>query len=206
MPIIQPEQRPRPVYDSLAEHYDRAMQPLERFLFARLRPRLFENLPERARLLEVGAGTGANFCFYPRDVRGAAGEPSYEMLTKARAKERPRGVALLACAAEKLPFADSSFDAAIASLVFCSLASPPEAFAELRRVVRPGGAVRLLEHVRPRGLLGFVFDAVNLLTVPLCDDHFNRRTAREAERAGLRIEHIERRALGIINLIACRVP
>lgn len=195
-----------PVYDSLAAHYDGAMRPLERFLLARLRPRLFQHLPEDARILEVGAGTGANFPFYPQGARGAAGELSLAMIDKARAKVRPRGISIVCHRAEELPFADAAFDAAIASLVFCSVASPPQAFAELCRVVRRGGRVSLLEHVRPRGLLGYTFDALNLLTVPLCDDHFNRRTATEAERAGLRIEGIERRAFGIINLISCRVP
>lgn len=207
MPVeTQSKQRSRPVYDSLAEHYDRAMKPLERFLFARLRPRLFQDLPAGGRLLEVGAGTGANFSLYPRDARGAASELSFEMLDRARVKERPRGLSLVCCAAEELPFADATFDAAIVALVFCSVTSPARAFAEMRRVVRRGGAIRLLEHVRPRGAFGHVFDALSLLTVPLCDDHFNRRTAREAHRAGLRIERIERRALGIINLISCRVP
>jgi len=195
-----------PVYDLLAGHYDRAMQPLERFVFARLRPHLFRDLPPDARLLEIGAGTGANFQFYPATATGAACELSREMIEIGRAKQKPCGISFVQCEAERLPFADHSFDVAIASLVFCSVASQPEAFAELRRVVRPRGTIRLLEHVRPRGILGYVFDALNLITVPLFDDHFNRRTAREAFRAGLRIERIERRALGIVNLISCRVP
>jgi ubiquinone/menaquinone biosynthesis C-methylase UbiE len=113
-------------------------------------------------------------------------------------------VRLVQARAERLPFADASFDAAFATLVFCSVTSQPEAFAELRRVVRPGGIVVLVEHVRPPGLLGYVFDALSRLTVALIDDHFNRRTAQEAARAGLRIERVERRALGIVNLIVCR--
>jgi phosphatidylethanolamine/phosphatidyl-N-methylethanolamine N-methyltransferase len=205
MPVETQMRRPV-VYDSLAGHYDHAMRPLERFLFARLRPRLFQDLPPGARLLEIGAGTGANFQFYPATNIGAACELSREMIDRARMKQKPDGVSFVQCEAEQLPFADNSFDAAIASLVFCSVASQPEAFAELRRVVRPRGTIRLLEHVRPRGILGYVFDALNLITVPLFDDHFNRRTAREASRAGLQIEHIERRALGIVNLISCHVP
>ena len=203
---VETQSHQRPVYDSLAGHYDRAMRPLERFLFARLRPRLFRDLPPDTRLLEIGAGTGANFQFYPATITGAACELSREMIEMARAKHRPRRVSFVQCAAERLPFAEHSFDAAIASLVFCSVTPQREAFAELRRVVRPRGTIRLLEHVRPRGILGYVFDALNLITVPLFDDHFNRRTAREAFRAGLRVEHIERRALGIVNLISCRVP
>jgi SAM-dependent methyltransferase len=157
------------------------------------------------RILEVGAGTGLNFAHYPRGVSGAATEPSREMLRRAREKTRPAGIRLVQNSAEALPFADDSFDAAFATLVFCSVASPPEAFAELRRVVRAGGRVVLLEHVRPEGLLGPVFDAFSFFTVRLFRDHFNRRTAEEARRAGLRLLRVERHALGIIQLIVCEV-
>ncbi|HEX8852493.1 MAG TPA: class I SAM-dependent methyltransferase [Pyrinomonadaceae bacterium] len=200
-------QKPRqsPVYDRLAKHYERVMGPLDRRFFAGLRARALAALPAGGRVLEVGAGTGLNFPFYPRGARGVASEFSGEMLDIARGKaERPAGVRLVRARAEQLPFADASFDAAFATLVFCSVASQREAFAELRRVVRPGGTVVLLEHVRPRGLLGYVFDALSVLTVALIDDHFNRRTAEEAATAGLRLERVERRALGVVNLIVCR--
>jgi hypothetical protein len=71
--------------------------------------------------------------------------------------------------------------------------------------VRAGGRVVLLEHVRPPNPLGHVFDLISRLTVRLCDDHFNRRTADEARRAGLRIVGVEAHALGIIQLIVCEV-
>jgi len=83
--------------------------------------------------------------------------------------------------------------------------SPAQAFAELRRVVHPGGRAVLLEHVRPEGLLGKVFDALSLVTVPLFDDHFNRQTAREAQRAGLQVERVDKHLRGIVQLIVCRV-
>jgi ubiquinone/menaquinone biosynthesis C-methylase UbiE len=127
------------------------------------------------------------------------------MLRLAQTKPRPAGVRLVQTNAEALPFADDTFDAALATLVFCSVASPAKAFAELRRVVRAGGRVALLEHVRPPGLLGPVFDLISRLTVRLCEDHFNRRTADEARRAGLRIISVEPHALGIIQLIVCEV-
>jgi ubiquinone/menaquinone biosynthesis C-methylase UbiE len=127
------------------------------------------------------------------------------MLRIARQKERPDRLQLLQSCAEQLPFKDNSFDAAFATLVFCSLDRPAQAFSELRRVVKCGGTVILLEHVRPSGLLGPVFDLLNLITVPLFDDHFNRRTADEAKANGLELIKVERSLLGIINLIACRV-
>lgn len=198
--------KPKPaVYDRFAPNYDRLIAPLERRFLARLREKTLAALPADGCILEVGAGTGLNFNFYPRASRGVASELSFEMLRVARGKKRPKHVHLVQTSAETLPFADDSFDAAFATLVFCSVASPSEAFGELRRVVRPGGTIALLEHVRPNNLLGPLFDLLSLFTVWLFDDHFNRRTALEAERAGLKLIKVERRALGIINLIVLSV-
>lgn len=196
---------PARTYDEIAPHYDNAMRPLDRWFLARLRETTFRYLPQDARILEIGAGTGRNFVYYPTNQLAIASEPSREMLRIASQKQRPDNVQLIQSCAEQLPFADDSFDAAFASLVFCSLAHPSEAFAELRRVVKAGGTVILLEHVRPNGLLGPVFDLLNLLTVPLFDDHFNRRTADDAQANGLHLVKVERSLLGIINLISCRV-
>lgn len=196
--------RGQAIYDRVAGRYDRAIAPLEKRFLARLRAQALNLLPQDSLILEVGAGTGLNFPFYPRGARGVASELSCEMLKLARIKNHPAGIHLIQTSAERLPFQDESFDAAFATLVFCSIASPDDAFSELRRVVRPGGRIVLLEHVRPNGLLGYFFDALNLLTVALFDDHFNRRTAQAAERAGLQLLRVEPRAFGIINLIVCR--
>lgn len=192
------------IYDRLAGRYDRAIAPLEKLLLRRLRAQALLLLPEDSHILEIGAGTGLNFPFYPEGARGVASELSCEMLKLARVKSHPAGVRFVQSSAERLPFQDESFDAAFATLVFCSISSPEQAFSELRRVVRPGGRIVLLEHVRPGGLMGYFFDALNVLTVALLDDHFNRRTAQTAERAGLELLSVERRALGIVNLIVCR--
>ncbi len=194
-----------PAYDRVASYYDHWMRPLERAGLGRLRASALAELPETGRLLEVGAGTGANFPFYPRGARAACAEPSREMLLRARGKpERPAGASLVQAFAERLPFADGAFDAAFATLVFCSVRAPAEGLAELRRVVRAGGRVVLLEHVRPAGALGYAFDALSLLTVPLFEDHFNRRTAEEARRAGLTVERVDKHLLGAVQLIVCR--
>ncbi len=192
-------------YDKFAPQYDAVRRPLERLFLTRLRSQTFNLLPRNARVLELGAGTGRNFVFYPAETRGVASEPSREMLKIAKDRKRPAAVSLIQCQAEELPFNSSVFDAAFATLVFCSVSSPAKAFAELRRVVRSGGTILLLEHVRPGGLLGPIFDLINLVTVPLFEDHFNRRTADEARAAGLQVVGVEKSLLGAINLIACRV-
>jgi ubiquinone/menaquinone biosynthesis C-methylase UbiE len=191
-------------YDDLAPRYERALRPLERWFLERWRAQTLAHLPSDSRILEVGAGTGLNFPFYPCGAYGVASELSREMLKVAAGKSKPESVCLMQNSAEQLPFEEATFDAAFATLVFCSVSSQPKAFAELRRVVKPGGRIVLLEHVRPQGLLGPVFDLLNLLTVLLLDDHFNRRTAEEAQRAGLSVERIERKAQGIFNLIVLR--
>ena len=195
----------RAVYDDLAPRYEAAMRPLERWFLARWRAEVLGQLPAGARLLEVGAGTGLNFRFYPVEAQGVASELSCEMLKIAGGKSRPAGLNLVQNAAESLPFKDASFAAAFATLVFCSVASPGAAFAELRRVVKTGGTVVLLEHVRPPGILGPVFDLLNLFTTWLCADHVNRRTAETARAAGLEVLRVEQRFFGIFNLIVCRV-
>jgi len=195
---------PLVTYNELAPKYE-AISRFEQRFFPTLRAEALSLLPTNARILEVGAGTGLNFIHYPAGASGVASEPNSEMLKLAREKQRPSRVSLVQNCAEQLPFADDSFEAAFATLVFCSVASPPAAFAELRRVVRGGGKIILLDHVRPGGLLGPVFDVFNLFTVPLFDDHMNRRTSELAKVAGLEVVEVKRKAWGIVNLITCKV-
>ena len=192
-------------FDQFAPQYDTVMRPLERWFLTRLRTQMFDLLPRNARVLELGAGTGRNFVFYPAETCGVASEPSPEMLEIAKDRKRPAKVTLVQSRAEELPFKTAAFDAAFATLVFCSISSPAKAFVELRRVVRSGGTILLLEHVRPGGLLGSVFDLINLVTVPLFEDHWNRRTADDARAGGLEVVRVEKSLLGVVNLIACRV-
>ncbi len=197
----------RVIYDRFAPHYDCAFEPLEKWFLKRLRAETLRVIPDNSScILEIGCGTGSNFPFYTPQARGVASELSREMIARAKTKPRPAAVQLTQAHAEALPFAENSFDAAFATLVFCSIASPPKAFAELRRVVKPGGVIALLEHVRPDNFLAPFFDALSLLTVSLFDDHFNRQTANEARRAGLELTRIEKSLRGIVQLIVCRNP
>jgi len=191
-------------YDQVARRYDAAMRPLERWFLADLRARVFAELAQDHHLLEIGGGTGLNFTYYARHMSGSLIEPSREMLNIARNK-KPPNLYLVQGYAESLPFKDDSFDAAVATLVFCSVASPRDAFSEVKRVVKKGGKVVLLEHVRPANVLGPIFDLLSTVTSSLVDDRFNRRTADEAAAVGLRLVKVEKRFLGIINLIVCEV-
>jgi ubiquinone/menaquinone biosynthesis C-methylase UbiE len=196
---------PLTTYDQIAHRYDTFSRRFERWWLGDLRAQTLSLLPPNSRILEIGAGTGLNFIFYPPGSRGAATEKSSEMLRFAGEKARPPQVSLVQNCAEELPFSNSSFDVAFATLVFCSVASPVRAFEELRRVVKRGGAVILLEHVRPGGVLGPMFDLLNFVTQPFFEDNFNRRTVETASAAGLEVVDVRKHAWGIVNLITCRV-
>ncbi|HEY0460955.1 MAG TPA: class I SAM-dependent methyltransferase [Pyrinomonadaceae bacterium] len=189
------------LYDKFARVYDKALAPFEKRFLNAWRRETLSFLPENARLLEIGAGTGANFEFYPNSKQSVASEISIRMLETASRKTNE--ICLVQADAESLPFTANSFDAAFATLVFCSIPNPENAFTELSRVVKPEGKIVLLEHVRPNGLTGFVFDFLNIFTVALIEDHFNRRTAKLAKNAGLKILEVRQKALGIVNLIIC---
>src|SRR6185295_419418 len=112
---------PLVTYNELAPKYESFSRFEERF-FPTLRAEALSLIPPNARILEVGAGTGLNFVHYPVGASGVATEPNSEMIKVAREKQRPSQVSLVQNCAEQLPFAADSFDAAFATLVFCSIA------------------------------------------------------------------------------------
>jgi len=187
------------VYDRFAQNYDRCFAPLERLGLAEWRRRALGLVRQDSEILELGCGTGANFQFYPPSRIAVSSELSFEMLEAAMAKKA--GNHLVQADAQSLPFGDDRFDAVIATLVFCSIPDPSVAFSEARRVLRPAGQLVLLEHVRPPGALGYVFDALNKVSEPLFEDHFNRETLATALASGFREGKVERKLLGAVNLM-----
>jgi ubiquinone/menaquinone biosynthesis C-methylase UbiE len=105
--------------------------------------------------LELGAGTGHNLAHYPEGVtRLVLTEPDPHMAKRLRRRVEESGrahVEVLEAGAESLPFADDEFDTVIATLVFCTIPDPPAALAEVARVLKPGGRMLFLEHVRADG-------------------------------------------------------
>src|SRR5574340_1438462 len=117
-------------------------------------------------VLEVGAGTGRNFAIYDpeRVERVEAVEPDSAMLRYAheRVKTTRVPITLTQAPAENLPFADETFDSAVATLVFCSVTDPMRGLSEIRRVLKPGGILLLIEHVRAQGT--FAQQIQNMIT------------------------------------------
>ena len=100
-------------------------------------------------VVEVGAGNGKNFIHYPDRVTNVIAvepEPYLRSLAADAAATAPIPVRVTPGTAEHLPLPDNSVDAAVLCLVMCSLPDPPVALAEIRRVLRPGGMLRFLEH------------------------------------------------------------
>jgi ubiquinone/menaquinone biosynthesis C-methylase UbiE len=146
-------------------------------------------------VLEIGAGNGLNFAYYdPEQVeRLDAIEPDTAMLRYARerAAGAPVPVTLTQAPVESLPFADETFDCAVVTLVFCSVSDPAGGLREIRRVLKPGGKLLLIEHVRSRGAIsGRLQDMLVPLTTRLAGNcHWNRNTERTVADAGFQIEY-----------------
>lgn len=116
------------------------------------------------RVLEIGCGTGRMFAHYPRGARLVALEPNPEFLPVARraADRAAASITLLSGSGEKLPFTAAAFDAVVLSMVLCSVPSVPTVLAEVKRVLRPGGELRLIEHGRSdRAVSAFLMDLFN---------------------------------------------
>ena len=146
----------------------------------------------RGRTLDVGCGTGRNLPFLPPGSVGL--DPSAEVL--GRARRRAPGARLVQGSAEALPFRDESFDTVVSGLVLCSVPDPARALAEVRRVLRPGGSLRALEHVRATGTWQARWqDVLQPAWTRLTGGcHPNRDTERAVEAAGFEIEPEGRRA------------
>jgi ubiquinone/menaquinone biosynthesis C-methylase UbiE len=161
------------------------------------------------KVLEVGVGTGKNMAFYPQGLHITAIDLTPGMMEKARkhAAELHSDVDLRLGDVQTLDFPDDSFDAAVASFVFCSVPDPVLGLREIMRVVKPGGQVLILEHVRSaKHLVGLLMDAVNPMVVRMMGANINRRTVQNVQKSGLTLEKVEELGGGdIFKLIQARV-
>ncbi len=183
--------------------YDVMGGPVERGPLGRRRAVLVR--PLSGQVLDLGAGTGANFPLYGPSAHVVAVEPDPYMLRRALRRRALAGsghIDLCQAVGEALPFRDGSFDAVVATLVLCTVADPARTLHEARRVLRPGGRLYFLEHVRADGLLGRVQDAIRPLW-----SYFgggcvvNRRTEATLRQVGFTVERITRTRMGLLPVI-----
>jgi ubiquinone/menaquinone biosynthesis C-methylase UbiE len=145
-------------------------------------------------VIEVGAGNGINFAFYPLSVTKVVAvepEPYLRSLAVQAAGTAPVPVTVTDGVAERLPAEDASFDVGVVSMVLCSVRDPARALSELFRVIRPGGELRFYEHVRAnRPGLARLQRAVDALFWPRVFGgcHTSRDTRAAIEEAGFVIE------------------
>jgi ubiquinone/menaquinone biosynthesis C-methylase UbiE len=179
-----------------ARMYMRTAGTAEKRGAAEHRRRLLEGLG--GLVVELGAGHGLNFPHYPArvtEVIAVEPEPSLRTAAERAAVSAPVSIRVEPGTADDLPLEDESVDAAVASLVLCSVPDQAQALGELRRVVRPGGELRFYEHViprcQPRRLLLQIADHSGLWPWIAGGCHPARDTGAAIGRAGFRIESSE---------------
>ncbi len=162
--------------------------------FAELRTSLVGDL--EGEILEIGSGTGATFHYYGPKANVTAIEPSDEFraASEEAAESAAANIRIISGTGEKLPFPDAAFEVVTTSMALCSVASPSRTLTEFKRVLQPGGQLRLLEHVRSEHwLAGPLLDIFNPIWIRLNDVgcNWNRKTVETVRQAGFTIHSIE---------------
>jgi ubiquinone/menaquinone biosynthesis C-methylase UbiE len=178
--------------------YDRLTAGVEAAGLQAHRRRLLGDV--RGQVLEIGGGTGANLPFYGEHVQSLTViEPEAAMARKLerRIRDEHRTVELVRAPAENLPFADAQFDAVVSTLVLCTVKDQTRALSEIRRVLKPGGRLVFVEHVRseePR--LATWQDRLNGLNQIVAHGcNCNRRTLEAIGAAGFKLTSLEQTVL-----------
>jgi len=195
-------------YQRIAPVYDLLDLPFEYGRYRRIRRLLFQGLS--GRLLDVGVGTGRNFPFYPPGSQVVGIDISAAMLARAepRRKSAAAEVELRQMDVTRLDIPGRTFDAAVATFLFCVLPEELQvpALKELGRVVKPGGPVRLLEYVRPQRTVRRVLARLWEPWIAWAyGASFDRRTEEHIPEAGLELTEARFVVDDLVRLIAARV-
>ena len=195
-------------YQRIAPVYDLLDLPFEYGRYRRIRRLLFQGLS--GRLLDAGVGTGRNFAFYPPGSRVVGIDISSAMLARAepRRKSAAAEVELRQMDVTRLDIPDRTFDAAVATFLFCVLPEEQQvpALKELGRVVKPGGSVRLLEYVRPQRTVRRVLARLWEPWIAWAyGASFDRRTEEHIPEAGLELTEARFVVDDLVRLMSARV-
>lgn len=199
--------RVRHIYDAIANKYDMAIGISEHLFFGDGRTWVCKQA--RGDVLEIAIGTGRNLPYYPSDVKLTGIELSHEMLKLAHRRARALGREIDLCLgdAQALAFSDRSFDTVVFTLALCSIPDESQAITEARRVLRPGGRLLLLEHVRsPIPAVRAGQRVLEPLFVRLQADHLLREPLDHVRAESFEIECLERSKLGIVERLSARKP
>jgi ubiquinone/menaquinone biosynthesis C-methylase UbiE len=200
-------ERVRAIQDKQAPSYDRSMDIFERLLFRGAREWACGQL--EGDVLEIAIGTGRNMALYPPGVRVTGVELSEEMLARARRRAQQLGVSadLHVGDAQALQFTDSSFDTVLITFALCTIPDERRALAEAFRVLRPGGRLVAVEHVRsPSGAVHAVQRMLDPLAVRFAGDHLTREPLDHLGAVGFQIDTVERSKLGIAERVSAYKP
>ncbi len=200
-------ERVRSLQDKAAPHYDRQISFFERVLFGGGRE--WATAQVDGDILEIAVGTGRNFRFYAPPARVTGIEFSGEMLARARprAERASAEIELMQADAQALPFDDESFDSIVITLALCTIPDDRAAVREARRVLRPGGRLVLLEHVRsPARRVRAVQRMIEPFSVRFEGDHLLRDPLDYLEIEGFEIESATRLKWGIVERLIARKP
>lgn len=198
----------RRYYTREARKYDQEMDFWERRLFGP-EHRAWACSRAVGETLEVAIGTGLNLPYYPTDVRITAIDLTPEMLVKAgiRARNIGRDIELKEADAHDLPFTDASFDTVVSTYAMCSVRDDMRVIAEMKRVLRPGGRLILVDHVRssikPLYWLQRIYEFIPSRTK---GEYMTRRPLLHVTAAGLEIEASDRLRAGVIERFVAVKP
>ncbi|QTM98765.1 methyltransferase domain-containing protein [Sediminibacillus dalangtanensis] len=186
--------------------YDFFMKPLEKHRFKDIRSNLIAKA--KGRVLEIGSGSGINLPHYQHCVEQVTAIDPNEQMLQRSAKFVRQGkvqVQLIKAEAEKLPFADNTFDTVVATLVFCTVADPQKAILEIKRVSKPGARILLFEHVKVHHpFWAKIQDILTPAWKKVCDGcHLNRNTLDYIKQADLSVLEFKNYYKGIFITVDC---